>query len=192
MKVSGRCKVLYTDETVEKNSGRFKVDVKKDINEISASGNIKCGDLSGLKIKLKGKIIADNLLADKVKVAGNISANTIKGKEIKLKLSGRNNIDVISGNDIKLSKDEGDNLEGFSSLFGMIIGKKMQFPAKEKFENHVKNIHGNNIEIENTISTLIEGNVINIGDECKILEVRYKDTLNVSSNSSVGKIVKIS
>ncbi len=164
--------------------------VKAESVEVYGSNSIK-GNFEAKMAKIYGTADIDgNVSVDKAETYGNISvegdcnaevfkiegAFAIEGLlnagELELSLYGASKAREIGGENITV---KGKGKSGFLGLKGMIQGKKLT----------VRTIEGDDIYLENTQAKVVRGNNIEIGPDCEIELVEYKDDFKQDEKAEV-------
>lgn len=166
---------------------------------ISGSSDIK-GDVTTKKIRISGSSdIRGNLRGGYVEISGASDINgdcdaetfnarggfdiggLLNSDVVDIEIYGRCRVREIGGEKVKVV------IGGDAGFLNKIV--KYIFNKKEMLETSI--IEADDIYLERTKCKIVRGKNVVIGPECEIGTVEYKDTIKVSTDSSVEKQVKI-
>lgn len=192
--------------------------MKKNDNGIYGIGSTSGGTYKNLKIA-GSTTVNEDCKAEKISIAGSanfkqsVTAKAIKVagschvggniKTEKLKVAGSfkalGNIDAEVANLAGVVTVEGDvNCEDFtaclaSSSFKNIYGENITFDDNDGITSKttVDEIAATTIEINNIKAKKISGEFVTIGNNCHVELIEYNNTLTVSKNSKIERIVKL-
>lgn len=154
-----------------KNTGACTLKDFCEITELSNAGQLKLHNGNIAKINSSGKlIVVRNLQVKQFDGIGVVKAKEIQSEQFYLKLSGRSAIEQLTADEIYIEKDKLS-----ISLFN---NKRMVS----------KNIKGKNICLSYTDAETVEGDVVSIGDHCKIHTLYYTESYFISPKAKVQHI----
>ncbi|AVK86804.1 hypothetical protein C3943_26705 [Lysinibacillus sp. B2A1] len=144
-----------------------------EINEITSAGSFKLNNGKVIKLNSTGKLtIEQSLEAESVDVIGIVKAAKINAKSFALKLSGESEIRDLSADDIWVEKDKISILP--------LLKKKLNC-------NYVK---GKNVRLSYTHAEIVDGEVVNVGNNCRIKTLYYTESYSIAPNSKVQQIIR--
>lgn len=144
-----------------------------EINEITSAGSFKLNNGKVIKLNSSGKLtIEHSLEAESVDVIGIVKAAKINAKSFTLKLSGESKIKELSADDIWVDKDKISILP--------LLKKKLNCNC----------LKGKIINLSYTNAEIVDGDVINVGNNCSIQTLYYTESYSIAPNSKVQKIIR--
>lgn len=180
--------------------GNVKGNVKSESVKVNGSNSIK-GNLRAEKVKVNGMAhIEGNLSVEEAETYGNINISgdcnaeifrvdgmfavegLLNAGELKLNLHGPSRVREIGGENItvkKMGRFGLRGLKGFIRPFGHNKGLDADV------------IEGDNVYLENTQAKVVRGNKIELGPDCEIELVEYKDSFKQDKKADVGTHTKI-
>lgn len=149
---------------------------------VSVSGSVKVAkSLSGKDIEIKGSTkVAENCAAEKFEAKGSFEiGGLLNADTVDIALFGESKVREISGESIQVRKrDKGFPLSKLVHSF---------FPQRLT----VDTIEGDDIDLECTNAKVVRGNNVNIGADCDIDLVEYKNDFQQDREAKVGGSKKI-
>ncbi len=150
---------------------------------LSVLGNVEFEEINVQgAIKVSGDMEAEKIICDGIT---NVEG-TMNGEDITLGIRGTSKIKSLCGHDIRVNKREKE------------ITINLMYAIKGLFNSNVntggltcEEIEGDNIKIENTNAKIVRGSAVTIGDDCEILRVEYKDSLEVSPKAKIREKIKL-
>ena len=192
---------MRVDESGIRGIGSFNGGTYKNF-KIAGSATIN-EDCKAEKIKIagnadfKGSVTAKQFnVAGKCKVGGNVKVDKIS---IAGSFNGCGNLDAEEAKFAGIVEISGDvNCENFNanvtgSTFKNIYGESIVF-EKEKnngLRSKIDEIAATKVEVYNAEVNKISGEFVIIGDGCVVELVEYNNTLSVSRNARIAKIIKL-
>lgn len=161
-------------------NGRLNVTGNIKAKFIMLHGKALVQNISSNDITINGSIQVDNISSSKVYVEGNLNCQNIESIDLKLILSGKNNILNIIGDNIFIDKSKLELNTNFidkvknsipflkdldlSDLYEKIDSK---IDARDKnIDIKINTLKGNNISIDNCYVESLFSNHVNIGANC--------------------------
>jgi cytoskeletal protein CcmA (bactofilin family) len=167
---------------------------------VSATSKVR-GDSTLKKIKVSGTTCIDgNLKSEEVSISGSIDIGkdceaenfTARGGFNIGGLLNAGNIEIYIGGSCRAKEIGGEKIDARQLGGGAFIWNSiMNFFSSHGGRLTAEVIEGDNIYLEYTIAKVVRGNNIQIGPECVIDLVEYRNELNVNSGSTVREQKKI-
>lgn len=155
------------------SSGSCRLKDYCDINEITSAGSFKLNNGKVIKLNSSGKLtIEHSLEAESVDVIGIVKAEKINAKNFALKLSGESEIKELRADDIRIGKDN-------ISIFPLL---------KKKLNCNC--LKGKIVHLSYTHAEIVDGDVVNVGKNCRIKILYYTESYSIAPNSKVQKIIR--
>jgi len=144
-----------------------------EINEITSAGSFKLNNGKVIKLNCSGKLtIEQSLEAESVDVIGIVKAVKINAKSFALKLSGESEIRDLSADDIWVEKDKISILP--------LLKKKLNCNC----------LKGKNVRLSYTNAEIVDGDVVIVGNTCRIKTLYYTESYSIAPNSKVQQIIQ--
>lgn len=155
------------------SSGSCRLKDYCEINEITSAGSFKLNNGKVIKLNSSGKLtIEHSLEAESVDVIGIVKAAKINAKSFALKLSGESEIKELRADDIRIEKDRITILP--------LLKKKLNCNC----------LKGKTIRLSYTHAEIVDGDVVNVGRNCKVKTLYYTESYSIAPNSKVQKIIR--
>ncbi|WP_010677499.1 polymer-forming cytoskeletal protein [Bacillus timonensis] len=164
--------------TIEGTGG---IDGDAKVNKMKISGKGKIGgSLKGEEIRIKGRATIENdCEAEEFKGEGGfVIGGLLNADVIDISIAGECRAEEIGGHTIKVKK-------GIFSFLNHIF--KSVYPVSLKTEI----IEADDIDIEFTNAKMVRGNNVNIGPNCEIDVVEYKETFSQDPSATIKETRKI-
>lgn len=143
-------------------------------------------------VKLKGVIVVNDIYAARVKIHGRIQANNISADQIKI-VSGRTcSIRKVTGVSIELcnGSDSEENERIMNGLLRLLNIPLSYSPDESDAMFKVTEIYGDHIELSNITAELVKGATIVLKNHCDIGKVVYTDSLTADETCSIRNTSK--
>jgi len=155
------------------SSGSCRLKDYCEINEITSAGSFKLNNGKVIKLNSSGKLtIEHSLEAESVDVIGIVKAAKINAKSFALKLSGESEIKELRADDIRIEKDRITILP--------LLKKKLNCNC----------LKGKTVRLSYTHAEIVDGDVVNVGRNCKVKTLYYTESYSIAPNSKVQKIIR--
>lgn len=178
--ILGRCKLKAAVQAEQfVNKGSCSVNGKLTCDKLVNVGKGSFGIIDADSIESSGSLEATNsILCRTFQSKGYLKLRGgLIGERVSIDISAPSEVDEIKGTDEVTIKSVRLTLLNVKSL----IRRKLITKA----------IHGKQVYLELTEAEQVHGEVVNIGSNCKVNEVFYKETLDVHPSSIVGKSTRI-
>lgn len=155
------------------SSGSCRLKDYCEINEITSAGSFKLNNGKVIKLNSSGKLtIEHSLEAESLDVIGIVKAAKINAKSFALKLSGESEIKELRADDIRIEKDRITILP--------LLKKKLNCNC----------LKGKTVRLSYTHAEIVDGDVVNVGRNCKVKTLYYTESYSIAPNSKVQKIIR--
>lgn len=155
------------------SSGSCRLKDYCEINEITSAGSFKLNNGKVINLNSSGKLtIEQSLEAESVDVIGIVKAAKINAKSFSLKLSGESEIKELHADDIWVEKDKITILP--------LLKKKLNCNC----------LKGKIVRLSYTNAEKVDGDVVNVGRNCRIKTLYYTECYSIAPNSKVQKIIR--
>ncbi|MFS1516231.1 hypothetical protein V1503_06945 [Bacillus sp. SCS-151] len=155
-----------------KNAGSCVIKGNFEIAEIENMGNLHIMNGKAQKIVSSGSVTIDQKLqTDEMKCKGVVFAKELFAKQFHIKLSAKSHINKLIAEEIIVERDR----------------KTIPLIKKKLVSKFIK---GEYINLSHAEIDVVEGNNVEIGKDCKINTLYYKEGYKISPNSQVLHIKK--
>ncbi|CAM3842318.1 hypothetical protein [Mesobacillus zeae] len=157
---------------VLKNAGSCVIKKNCNAKEIVNSGNLKMKNGEATSITGSGKLtVNQSLHTEKLDCLGIIHATEIHARHFQLQLSGESRIERLITDEATIERE-----------------KKTLSLWKKKLL--CKYILGRNLHLSCTNAETVEGNIVEIGKNCNIKTLYYKEKYTISRDAKVQQIIR--
>ncbi|WP_342442072.1 hypothetical protein MHB65_24865 [Lysinibacillus sp. FSL K6-0075] len=144
-----------------------------EIEELTNAGNIKIRNGLIQKINSSGKLMVEGeLQSEQFDAIGIVKAAEIIAHHFHLKLSGESEIGRLMAENVIIEKDKMTLLPLFKKML------------------RCHTVSGKHLQFSNTKAEFVEGEVVQVGENCVIGTLSYTDDYSIASSAKVHHIIR--